>query len=101
MEALAKKNENLFNELKANLFVEANIKHAREHIRIPLDGFDLLLDQTKGKEIQAFNIVLNTKLGSSFSSNKKFITSIEKLIVDYYAGIVQHLTTWSQPAPKL
>lgn len=101
LDSLKKKNEALFNAMEKDLLIEANIKHAREHIRIPLNGFETLIEQSKGKEIQAFNVVLMSKFGAGFGSNKKFITLVEKMILDYYAGIVQHLTSWNQPAPKI
>ncbi len=87
--------------MEKDLLIEANIKHAREHIRIPLNGFETLIELSKGKEIQTFNVVLMSKFGAGFGSNKKFITLVEKMILDYYAGIVQHLTNWNQPAPKI
>ena len=101
LESLKKKNEALFTAIEKDLLIEANIKHARQHIRIPLNGFETLIEQSKGKEIRAFNVVLMSKFGSGFGSNKKFISLIEKMILEYYAGIVQHLTNWNQPAPKI
>ncbi len=101
LESLKKRNETLFQNLEKDILIEANIKHAREHIRIPITGFENLLQQSKRKEIQSFNVVLLSKFGAGFGSNKKFIVLIEKMVLDYYAGIVQHLTNWSQPAPKL
>lgn len=101
IDSLKRKNETLWSSIENDLLVEANIKHAREHMRIVLDDFETLIEQTKGKEIQAFNVVLMSKFKSGFGSNKKFIVLIEKMVLDYYAGIVQHLANWNQPAPKL
>jgi hypothetical protein len=101
LESAKKKNEIVFGQIEKDILVEANIKHAREHIRIPLSGFDTLSEESKGKEIQSFNIVLMSKFNAGFGSNKKFIALIEKMIFDYYAGIVQNLASWNQPAPKL
>lgn len=101
LEGIQKKNSKLFDELKKDILLEANIKHARDHIRVTLDGFEELTTQSKGKEIQAFNVVLNSKFNAGFGSNKKFIVLIENMVLDYYAGIVQYLTNWSQPAPKI
>jgi len=101
LETVKKRNENVFNLIEKDLLIEANIKHARNHIRIPVFNLDELLDQINGREIQAFNIVLMSKFNASFGSNKKFIVLIEQMILNYYAGIVQNLTNWNQPAPKL
>ena len=101
LEAAKKKNEIVFSLIEKDLLLEANVKHARENIRIPLTGFDQLIQETKGKEIQAFNVIFMSKFNVGFGSNKKFITQIEKMVVDFYSGIVQFLANWNQPAPKL
>lgn len=101
LETAKKKNESVFNLITKDLLIEANIKHARNHIRIPISSLENLIDEVNGREIQTFNIVLMSKFNASFGSNKKFITTIEKMVLNYYAGIVQHLTNWNQPAPKL
>ncbi len=101
LETAKKKNEKAFDLIAKDLLIEVNVKHAREHIRVPLAGFDLLHEEINSRDILAFNIVYMNKLGASFGSNKKFITLIEKMILDYYAGIVQYLTNWNRPAPKL
>jgi len=96
-----KKNPLVFETIENGLIIEANIKHARQHTKISWQQLDLLFEEVNGKEIQAFNIVYINKFGKSFSSNKKFIVSIEKMVLEYYAGIVQYLTNWNRPAPKL
>ena len=101
LEAAKKKNEQVFNDIEKDLLIEANIKHARNHIRIPVFKLDDLYIQINSKEIQAFNVVLMSKFKTSFGSNKNFIKAIEQMTLNYYAGIVQHLTNWNQPAPKL
>ncbi|MCH2232224.1 MAG: hypothetical protein MK078_17870 [Crocinitomicaceae bacterium] len=101
LENAKKKSDGAFDLIEKDILVEANVKHAREHLRVPIHSLDLLLEQANGKEIQAFNIVLMSKYGAGFGSNKKFISLIEKMILDYYAGIVQFLTNWNRPAPKL
>jgi hypothetical protein len=101
LEAAKKKSEAIFHSLEKDILIEANIKHARQHLRISLSEFEKLMEESKGKEIQAFNIVVQSKFNAGFGSNKKFIVLIEKMILDYYAGIVQHLTNWNRPAPKL
>jgi len=60
-----------------------------------------LYEQSKGKEIQGFNISVIGVFGKTFSSEKKFISSFESLVLDYYEGVVQNLKNWSAPAPKL
>jgi len=43
--------------------VEAKIKHARENIRIPLTGFDSLIEDSKGKEIQSKKVRIKNITG--------------------------------------
>ena len=101
LENAKKKNEVTFSLIEKDLLVEAKIKHARENIRVPINALDTLFEEVNGREIQAFNVVLMSKFGAGFGSNKKFIVLIEKMVLDYYAGIVQYLTNWNRPAPKL
>jgi hypothetical protein len=101
LESAQNKNNDAFSAIENDLLIEANVKHAREHIRVPISNLDTLHEDVNGREIQAFNIVLLSKFGAGFGSNKKFIVLIEKMILGYYAGIVQYLTNWNRPAPKL
>lgn len=101
LENAKKKNEDVFNQISKDLLLEVDVKHARQHIRVPLTAIDSILDETNGREIQAFNVVLMSKFKAKFESNKGFIVKIEKMVLEYYAGIVQYLTNWNRPAPKL
>ncbi|MBL6664147.1 MAG: hypothetical protein ISP71_08615 [Flavobacteriales bacterium] len=101
LENAKKKNEEVFNQISNDLLLEVDVKHARQHIRVPLTAIDSILDETNGREIQAFNVVLMSKFKAKFESNKGFIVEIEKMVLEYYAGIVQYLTNWNRPAPKL
>ncbi len=96
-----KKEETLFKIIENDIWIEANIKYAKVNLKVKLSELDNLNELAKGKEIQAFRIVLTNDFGVRFASNKKFIELIEKMILDFYEGIVQHMTNWSRPAPKL
>ena len=89
-----------FNRITDDLLIEADILHARQHARVPLNSLDLIIEEANGRDVRSFNVVLLVKFKGDFSSNKKFIVSIEKMVLDYYAGIVQYLTNWNRPAPK-
>ena len=101
LDAAKKKNPTVFESIENSLIIEANVKHARQHTKVSWLQLDALLEEVNGREIQAFNIVYNHKFGNAFSSNKKFILTIENMVLEYYAGIVQYLTNWNRPAPKL
>lgn len=101
LESCKKKNEELFHRLNNDIWIEADVKYANTHLKVNLSDLDQLAELAKGKEIQAFNIVWINSFGVSFASNKKFIENIEKMVLDYYEGIVQHMSNWNRPAPKL
>lgn len=101
LDAAKRKNPTVFERIEKDLIIEANVKHARQHTKVSWQEIDTLFEEVNGKEIQAFNIVYVNKFGKAFSSNKKFIVTIESMILEYYAGIVQYLTNWNRPAPKL
>ena len=101
LENAHKKNEDTFNAIADDLFVDTNVKHARRDVRVSISDIDEILDEANGREIQSFNVVYMSKFKDKFSSNKGFITKIESMVLEYYAGIVQHLTNWDRPAPKL
>jgi len=101
IESCKRKSEDVFNRISENIWIEADIKYAQANKKMKLLELDSLAEHIKGKEIQAFHVVLINGFGANFASNKKFIELIEKMILNYYEGIVQHLTNWSKPAPKL
>lgn len=96
-----KKADIAFEKIENEIWIEADIKYAKTNLKIKLSDLDTLSEQTKGKEIQGFHIVMVRYFGVNFASNKKFIVLIEKMILEYYEGIVQYVTTWIRPTPKL
>jgi flagellar motility protein MotE (MotC chaperone) len=101
MEGCKKKHPALFTQLEDSIWIEADIKFAKENLKVKLNELGELTEQSKGKEIQGFYIVLIKGFGANFASNKKFIELIEKMTLDYYAAIVQQMSSWNRPAPKL
>ena len=101
LESCKKKNEQVFNRLSDYIWVEADIKYARANIKVKLHELDKLKEDTKRIEIQAFHIVIMDGFGANFASVKKFIELMDNMTLNYYEGIVQHMTNWNRPAPKL
>ena len=101
LENCRKKSKDTFNSIEGNIWIEADIKFAKANLKIKLSELSDLSDQVNGKEIQAFHIILGHSFGAGFASNKKFISLIEQMLLDYYEGVVQHMTNWNRPAPKL
>lgn len=101
LENCKKKNESLFLKLEKEIIIEADIKYAKANIKVKLSELDNLIELTKVKEIQAFKITLNRSFGVGFASVKKFIILIDNMVLEYYEGIVQHVSTWTRPTPKI
>ena len=96
-----KRSDSVFESLKDRIWIEANVKFARENVKVKLSEIAELSELSKDKEIQAFRVVLIQGFGAKFASPKKFIELIEQMILDYYEGIVQHMKNWEKPAPRL
>jgi len=101
LENCRKKSDTVFNKLSDYIWIEADIKYARTNLKVKLTNLDALKEEAKNNEIQAFNVVLIDGFGANFASTGKFITLIEGMVLNYYEGIVQHMTNWNRPAPKL
>jgi len=101
LENCEKKSEAIFKKMQKDIWIEANIKFARDHIMVNLNQLDDLNELTKGKEINSYHIKYTNDLGASFSSVKKFVQLMDNMVLDYYEGIAQHMTNWNKPAPKL
>ena len=71
------------------------------NIKVKLSELDELIELTNDKEIQAFKITLNRGFGAGFASVKKFIVLIDNMVLEYYEGIVQYVSTWTRPTPKI
>lgn len=101
LENCNKKNASVFSSLEGKIWIEADVKFARENLKVKLSDLASLADMVKGKDIQAFHIVVINGFGVGFASNKKFIVLIEQMILEYYETIVQYLYNWKRPAPKI
>jgi len=96
-----KRTESHYAKIEKDLRLEANVKFAKSNLQAKLTELDQLQEQTKTKEIQAFHVLMIKGFGAQFTSQKKFVETIEQMVIDYYAGIVQHLVNWNRHAPKL
>lgn len=101
LENCKKKEGIIFEKIKHGIWIEANIKYANANLKVKLSDLSTLSELSKGKEIQAFHIIVISGFGVGFASNKKFIVLIEQMILEFYEGIVQHMSNWKRPAPKL
>ncbi len=97
-----KKSPVIFERHKKDIWIESNIKFAKDNIKIKISELSNLSEIVKStKDIQWFHVKLNKSFGSKFSNPKKVIELMENMILDYYEGIVQYMVSWKKPAPKI
>ena len=51
--------------------------------------------------VYEFIVSVISVFGKSFQSKKKFVELFDKLVLYYYEAVVQNLSNWNAPAPKL
>lgn len=101
IENCKKSEKSIFEKLNDKVWIEADIKFARENLKVNFNNIEELYELSKGKEIQQFYVSVMDGFGAGFASEKKFVSLFEQLVLDYYEGIVQNLKNWNKPSPKL
>ena len=96
-----KKNPPLFEALKPDLIIEIYLKFISAPIRLPFNELDSAVEMIGSREIKSFNIVFLKYLGRKFESRKRVVQIIEKMLIDYYQGVLQHLKRWEKPVPQI
>ena len=96
-----RKNPELFTILKPDLIIEINLKFVKDPLRLNLDELDSAIDMIGAREIKRFSILILKDLGRKFESRKSVVEIIEKMLIDFYQGILQHLKRWEKPAPQI
>lgn len=99
--ACEKKNPELFAEIRGELWVDIDVKYGKERIRMQLAEIERAHDKIGGQKIKSFGIVQAKQLGRTFESRRRFVDVVERMLMKYYRGIVQHLKRWEKPPPKL
>ncbi len=101
IEKSIKKTPETFSKLSNSIVMGINVKRSRGIDRYSLDNLDQAVEDLKGKDINDIQVILVKDFGKQFGSSKKFVEIIEQMLLDYYKGIVQHLSNWEKPAPKI
>jgi len=81
--------------------IELVFKHARKPFRFPYKELDSQMEACKGQDIKNVSVVYVKNFGAQFASPRKFIENIEAILPLFYEEIVQYLTNWTKPAPKI
>ncbi len=77
------------------------MKRTNKFERISVNNLSEVYNDIRDREIKSFRIVLIKDFGKTFSSRQKFVETIEKMLVDYYKGLVQYLKKWEPLAPRI
>ena len=96
-----KRNHQLYNLVKTDLIIDVDIKHAKNNLRFGIDELDNSTDQVGNREITGFSILYLKSLGKKFESRKGVVEIMEKMLINYYECIFQHLKRWEKPAPQI
>lgn len=96
-----KKNEKTFQKIQNEIIVNISLKNTSKSERVNIENLDVIYGEIKEREIREFKVILIKDLGKKFSSCKKFVEIIENMLIDYYSCVVQYLTKWEEPAPKI
>jgi len=96
-----KKDQGLFSALSPDLLIEIHLKFVKHPLRLHVDELDSAIEGIGAHEIKSFSILYLKYLGRKFESRKGVVAIIEKMLIDYYQGILQHLKRWEKPAPQL
>ena len=101
LEYSQKRNENEYNKIIEDIRIAIFVKYSNVPIKVKIEKLDDVFDELRNKEIKHFEICYVKDIGKKFSSRKKFVEIIEKMLIDYYSTIVQNLKKWNKPAPKI
>ena len=96
-----RKSPELYSAMEKSLMLDIYVKFSNTPIRVPLSEIEDAHEKLIGKEIKGFSLVYIYYLGKKFESRKLFVNILEKMLIDYYQGIVQYLKNWEKPAPKI
>lgn len=101
LECCSRKNERTFQKIKDEILLEIVIKNTSKSDRVEIERIDSIYDEVKQKEIKEFRILYIKDFGKQFSSRSKFVEIIEEMLMNYYSGIIQLLSKWEPPTPKM
>ena len=90
-----------FQIIHNEILIEIILKNTNRTERVNIDTLDDIYDEIKDREIKEFKVLHIKDFGKSFASCRKFVETLEGMLVDYYSSIVQFLFNWTPPAPKI
>ena len=87
--------------MRPDLMIDVDIKHGKHDLRLRLDELDSSADQIGNREISGFSVLYLNSLGKKFESRKGVVEIMEKMLINFYLVILEHLKKWDKPAPQI
>jgi hypothetical protein len=104
VELCKKRNTDLFSSFEYEIWIDSDIKFYKDSIRTQFTNIESLYENEvvkQKKEIVGFKVILIRDFKNNFGSKKMFVEGIEKMLLNYYEGIVQYLKNAPKKAPKI
>ena len=101
IENCLKKQSQIIESFKKEIFIEPCVKGARINERFVLEDFDKISAALPSKKYKEFTILQVKYFGAKFSSPTKFVQMSELMLQEFYTGFVQNITKWEPQAPKV
>ena len=95
------RNHELYTLMRPDLMIDVDIKHGKHDLRLRLDELDSSADQIGNREISGFSVLYLNSLGKKFESRKGVVEIMEKMLINFYLVILEHLKKWDKPAPQI
>ncbi|MBA7466556.1 hypothetical protein ES707_01743 [subsurface metagenome] len=96
-----KKNKETFKKIQNEILIEIILKNTNRTERVSIDTIDNIYDEIKDREIKEFRILYIKDFSKKFSNCRNFVKIIEDMLISYYSGVIQYLSKWAEPAPKM
>ena len=91
-----------FAQIQPHLFIETRQKYFSNVLRTNVSQFAEVESQLDlSKDIVQFNVLMQRDLKKKFSSGKGFVMELEQMLFNFYSNVVQNLTSWTPPQPKM
>ena len=94
--------EERFTNIQPLLFIETRQKHFSNSLRVGILQFAEVEHQLDlSKDIVEFKVIMQKDLKKKFLSGKGFVTEVEEMLFSFYSVMVQNLSSWTPPQPKI
>ena len=101
IEDCEKKANDIYGNIVDDLRITPNLKYRNEYQPTKICDLENAIDDLKEKEITSFTVSYIVHLGAKFESSKNFVVMLEKMLIDYYSGIIQYLSNPPKSTPKI